>query len=184
MLDERVMYLKKKKDVWEVALFFLVSGVLAAGVINVVVMLIKLIIQLVDLIKSLLNTPLWVNLIAIGTTTIMICIACYWNKRDDFFYFVASMLSKPSEYFYNRKKKQLLNYRLEIKKLVASIEYFSQIDSETITKEEFWKFADDVSKQNERLEKNRVMLERQDNRINFLIQIFILICGVITSLLL
>lgn len=132
----------------------------------------------------MLSMPLWLSFISVGAVALLICIVRFWDKRDDFFYFVASMLSKPSEYFYNRKKKQLLNYRLEIKKLVASIEYFSQIDSETITKEEFWKFAEDVSKQNERLEKNRVMLERQDNRINFLIQIFILICGVITSLLL
>lgn len=184
MLDERVMYLKKKRNARDIVLLVLGSGVLAAAIVYLVVIVIKIIIQVAELIKLLLNTPFWVSFISVGAVAVLICIVWFWDKRDDFFYFVAFVLSKPSEYFYNRKKKQLLNYRLEIKELVASIEYFSQIDSETITKEEFWKFAEDVSKQNERLEKNRVMLERQDNRINFLIQIFILICGVITSLLL
>lgn len=178
------MYLKKKKDVSDIIWFIVIFGVLAAAVGYFAIIVIKIVFQVGDLIKELSNMPWWLSLLVIGTSAVLICIIWFWDKRDDFFYFVASILSKPSEYFYIRKKEQLLNYRSEIKKLVASIEYFSNIDSEKITKEDFWKFAEDVSRQNERLEKNRIMLEQQDNRINIWIQLFILICGVMTSLIL
>ena len=91
------------------------------------------------------------------------------------------MLSSPSDYLYKVRKKQLIKYRDEIAELISSIKYFSKID-ETISSTDFWLFVNNVSNQKERLEKNRIFLEKKNNRINWWIQIFFLICGVIISL--
>ncbi len=141
----------------------------------------EIIYDLVYLAKMLYEEPL-ITIFSFGFVILLIYIILSWDKRDDFFYFVVSILSSPSEYIYKRRKKQLLNYHKEIKELIDSIYYFSSIDSKNFSKEDFWKFADDISKQNERLEKNRKSLEKQNNRINIVVQLFILCCGIITSL--
>lgn len=171
--------LGKIKENWAVILFFVFIGFVFWHYLHIK----NLLISLADLIVDLVNAPLWVTLFSVGSTILIFYIALNWNKRDDFFYFIASLLSCPSNYIYEKRKKQLLNYCNEIKELRKSIIYFTKIDEDTLSKEDFLKFIDTVSKQNERLEKNRTALEKQNDKINIFVQLFILCCGVITSLL-
>lgn len=147
----------------------------------------KIIIDIIDLIKCFREDPFLATFCML-TTFIIIYIINYiinnWDKRDDFFYFIASILSSPSEYIYKKKKNKLLNYHNEIRELVDSINYFSNIDSNNFSKKDLLKFEDDVAKQHERLEKNRESLEKQNDKINIIVQIFILCLGIITSLFL
>lgn len=170
---------KKKREDIVFIIFMLVWMV--PTIIIILKGFIKAIYYLVDFAKIFYEQPL-AGILSISVTILLIYIIFSWDKRDDFFYFVASILSSPSEYIYKKRKKQLLNYHNEIKELINSIYYFSSIDSKNFSIEDFWKFADDISKQNERLEKNRKSLEKQNDRINIVVQLFILCCGVITSL--
>lgn len=147
----------------------------------------KIIIDIINLIKCFREDPFLATFsifAAILMSFIIVYIINNWDKRDDFFYFIASILSSPSEYIYKKKKKKLLNYHNEIRELVDSINYFSNIDSNNFSKKDLLKFEDDVAKQHERLEKNRESLEKQNDKINIIVQIFILCLGIITSLFL
>lgn len=179
---------KNKGDIFFNICFAIFMFVWIVPVVSFFIKAIKeLIFDFKDFIKMFCEAPVKTTLcfgISILALLIMIHIINSWDKRDDFFYFVASILSSPSEYIYKKRKKQLLNYHNEIKELVDSIYCFSNIDSKKFSKKDFLKFADDISKQNERLEKNRQSLEKQNDRINMVVQVFILCCGIITSLFL
>lgn len=179
----------KKKDFLLKAILYIVpfAGI-AYIIVRFIQAIIKLVFDIIDLVNDLSKNSLYENLENIGFTVFMLFVICFviflWDKRDDLFYFIASILSKPSEYFYKKRKKQLINYRNEIRELLDSINYFTNIDSKEISKDDFWKFADDIARQNKRLEQNRKLLEKQDNKFNILIQLFILCCGVFASLFL
>ncbi|MCM1064005.1 MAG: hypothetical protein NC420_05915 [Eubacterium sp.] len=178
--------MKKKPDKTDILFIIILMVFILACIVPTIIFFIRAIIttiyNMIDFIKMFIEMPLITTLI-FGVVILFMRVVFSWHKRDDFFYFVASILSSPSEYFYKKKKKQLLSYRDEIKELIDSVTYFSNIDPENFSKEDFWKFADDISKQNERLERNRRSLEKKDDKINIAVQLFILCCGVITSLL-
>ncbi len=183
--------MKNKKNKGDIFFGICFAVFMLAWIVPAVLFFLKaikgLIFDFKDFIKMFCEDPFTTTIcfgISISALLIIIHIINSWDKRDDFFYFVASILSSPSEYIYKKRKKQLLNYHNEVKELVDSIYRFSNIDSNNFSKEDFLKFADDISKQNERLEKNRQSLEKQNDRINMAVQIFILCCGIITSLFL
>jgi len=159
---------------------------LASAIYGIFIVISKLVVMIREIISFIINfkvemiVPL---LIAIGAVILIFYIVFSWERRDDFFFLIACILNSPSNYFYERRKKQLINYRDEVKELTGYITYFSKINPEEISSDELWLFVDKVSKQNEFLEKNRRKLEKADNKINIFVQIFILICGVITALI-
>lgn len=179
--------MKKRKNKDEIIFKICFVSFMFLGIAIVILFFLRgfisIIYEFVDIAKTFYEEPL-VGVISTGSIILIMYITISWHKKDDFFYFVASILCSPSDYIYKRRKKQLLVYRNEIKELIDSINYFSNIDSKDYTKEDFWKFVDDVTKQNERLEENRKLIEKQNDRINIVIQIFILYCGIITSLFL
>ena len=140
-----------------------------------------IIVTTIDIVHDFNLVTFIIILVTLAFTSLLIYIVFNWERRDYFFLFIASMLSSPSDYLYKVRKKQLIKYRDEIAELISSIKYFSKID-ETISSTDFWLFVNNVSNQKERLEKNRIFLEKKNNRINWWIQIFFLICGVIISL--
>lgn len=166
---------------------FIITGfVLVSAIYGIYIVISKLIAMIRGIIAFVINFKIEMivpTILAIFSTALIMHIVWSWDRRDDFFFFIARILNSPSNYFYERKKKQLISYRDEVKQLTDYINYFSNINPEEISSDELWLFADKVSRQNEFLEKNRRKLENADNKINIFIQIVILVCGVVTALI-
>lgn len=178
MKDKLLSWLQFAYHIGFIILFILgIIGFFYYAIVNIK----YIIVTTIDIVHNFNLVTFVIILVTLAFTSLLTYIIFNWERRDDFFLFIASMLSSPSDYFYKVRKKQLIKYRDEIAELVSSIKYFSKID-ETVSSSDFWLFVNSVSKQKERLEKNRIFLEKKNNRINWWIQIFFLICGVIISL--
>lgn len=167
---------------------FIITGVVLVlaiyGIFTVISKFITMIREIISFIVNFKIEMIVPTILAVFIAALIMYIVWSWDRRDDFFFFIARILNSPSNYFYERKKKQLISYRDEVKQLTDYITYFSNINPEEISSDELWLFADKVSRQNEFLEKNRKKLENTDNKINIFIQIVILVCGVVTALFL
>lgn len=108
-----------------------------------------IVVDIIDIIHNFNSFSLIAISISLIFLALLFYIAFNWERRDDFFLFIASILSSPSDYVYKARKKQLIKYRDEIAELINSINYFSDID-ETISADDFWIFVDSVSRQKER----------------------------------
>lgn len=181
---------KKLKDIiFKVILVIFTLGIIALIIWFIIYYFIipinEMIIDFVDLGKSFIKDPITTTkilLLVLAIIVPLLLIINYWNRRDDFFNFLVHMFCSPYDYFYKKKKKKLLIYRDEIKKLLSYTKHFSNMDLGQILQNEFWIFVEEVLKENERLEKNRKILESKDMRINLWIELFFLVCGVVVAL--
>lgn len=183
ILTREMEDMKKLRKLWDWIQGILLLASVAVMIIVFIKAIIGIIYDLAYIVKLFFEAPL-AALSSISVTVLIFYIVFSWDKRDDFFYFIASILSSPSEYLYKRRKKQLINYRDEIKELRDLIDHIADKDRKDLSGEDFWKLVEATSRQNERLEKNRAGLEKKNDRINLLIQVLILCCGVVTSLFL
>lgn len=108
-------------------------------------------------------------------------------KKDDIFIYITIILTIPMlPYLYikEKRKDELINYRCEIKELIDCVNYFSDENLKTISKDEFYyMFIEKVNEQNERLHNIKKKIDKRYNIFNIIIQIFILFCGILSSLL-
>lgn len=186
--------MKKKFNLGDLpyALFLVL---IAIGAIAILVDAIKAIIKIVTDIKEIIKEIndfysffifVFVFILTILFIKLIIYVVNNWGRKDDFFFFIVNILNSPSNYIYEKRKNELINYRNEVKQLTDYIEYFSTITSKEtnkeISNEEFLLFVEKVKAQNEFLEKNRRKLEKEDNKINIFIQVLFLLLGIISTL--
>lgn len=176
------MNMKKKFDPFFIFACVILIGILGFFIYFIFNFIIEIIGDISELIKNFSIHTFWAIIFTIVLLLLIIYVVNNWERRDDFFLFIVSILNSPLNYIYEKRKNKLINYRDEVKELTEYIKYFSIIISKGVSNEEFLLFVEKVKDQNELLEKNREKLEKEDSKINLFIQVFFLLCGVVTTL--